>query len=299
MEGETVKKILVIENEAHTRNLFLEGLQAEGFSTISAENGRVGIEQAHKHLPDAIVCAILIPELSGYEVLTELRQSPATAVIPFIFVTTKVDWADLRKAMELGAADYLTKPCTLQALVGAISTQLKKQTVLRQWYTGQSCNITESGVDASPAASPELSESSITQKPGLLKSDPQLSKIFCFIEANYRRPIALSDVAQAVGYSPAYLTSLTKRLTGQTIQQWIIERRMVEARILLLETDQLVEQIAAQVGYHHPVHFFRQFRQIHGTTPSAWRNANRQLPGSANSKELVALSTKSLFNSEA
>lgn len=85
-------------------------------------------------------------------------------------------------------------------------------------------------------------------------------------------PIALSDVAQAVGYSPAYLTHLMGRQTGQTVQQWIIKHRMAAACSLLLETDQPVEQIAVQVGYRHPVHFFRQFRRLYGTTPQTWRN---------------------------
>jgi AraC-like DNA-binding protein len=99
--------------------------------------------------------------------------------------------------------------------------------------------------------------------------------VFHFIEANYHRSITLSDVAQAAGYSPAYLTSLIGRQTGQTVQRWIIDRRMAAARALLLETDQSVEQIAAQVGYHNSVHFFRQFRQIHGDTPNGWRSAQR------------------------
>jgi YesN/AraC family two-component response regulator len=262
-----VKKILVIDHQANSRNFFLEGLKANDFYTISAENGRVGVQRAREELPNLIICDIMMPELNGYGVLTTLRQDPSTAIIPLIFVTTKGHQSDLRRAMELGANDYLTKPCTLKALLRAIAVQLEKQTLLQQWYAAQSQPVPEppSTETATFAVVPQLS----------WPSDPPLSEVFRFIDANYHRAIALGDVAQAVGYSPAYLTSLTRRQTGQTVQRWIIERRMAAARSLLLETNQIVEQIATQVGYHHVVHFFRQFRQWHGTTPQAWRIAHR------------------------
>ena len=118
-----MKKILVIEEQAHMRNLFLEFLNAKGFYTVSAENGRVGVQQAQDELPDLIICEIMIPELNGYDVLTTLRQEPVTAIIPFIFLTAKANRSDIRKGMELGANDYLTKPCTVEELFRAIAAQ--------------------------------------------------------------------------------------------------------------------------------------------------------------------------------
>ncbi|PHM09708.1 hypothetical protein CK516_12985 [Nostoc sp. 'Peltigera malacea cyanobiont' DB3992] len=95
------------------------------------------------------------------------------------------------------------------------------------------------------------------------------------MEANYHQPISLQDVAVEVGYCAAYLTRLVHRQTGQTVNHWIIERRMAAARSLLLESDMCVNQIAELVGYQHEGHFFRQFRQYHQTTPQAWRKAQR------------------------
>ena len=106
-------------------------------------------------------------------------------------------------------------------------------------------------------------------------ADSLLSQVFKFIEVNYNQPIALRDVAQAVGYSGAYLTDLVHRQTGKTVNDWIVEHRMVAAQTLLLETDQCVNQIAEAVGYQNEGHFFRQFRQYHDTTPRAWRKIQR------------------------
>ncbi|MCS6959846.1 MAG: helix-turn-helix domain-containing protein [Pseudanabaenaceae cyanobacterium SKYGB_i_bin29] len=100
---------------------------------------------------------------------------------------------------------------------------------------------------------------------------PSLTKVFSFIEANYREGIALKDVAKAVGYSPAYLTSMVQQATGKTVNQWITEYRMAEARLLLLKTNQSIQQIAMSVGYKSVEHFIRQFRQNHNQTPQVWR----------------------------
>ncbi|MFN6518398.1 MAG: helix-turn-helix domain-containing protein [Nostoc sp. CreGUA01] len=261
-----VKTILVIDNRASTRNPFLEFLKAKGFHTIDAENGLIGVQRALEYLPDLIISAIMMPKLDGYSVLTTLRQNPATAIIPLIFVTTKATRADLRKAMELGADDYLTQPCTVDELLRAIAACLEKRATLQKSYTATPpFNLKALEIDT---IRPGVSNSTFL-------SDPLLSEIFCFIETNYHRPISLSDVAFAVGYCPNYLTNLVRRRTGQTVQRWIIEHRMAAARSLLLETDDKVEQIAQAVGYDCAVHFFRQFRQHHGNTPQAWRKAGR------------------------
>ncbi len=258
-----MKRILVIENVVETRKFFLECLKAEGFSTMGVENGLLGIQRAQQDLPNLIISEIILPKLDGYSVLTTLRQNSATAMIPFIFVTTKVSRINVRKAMELGADDYLTQPCTGEELLGAIVACLEKRASLQKCYAAQS----------QPDGQAFMGDTiNITDSQSIFPSHPLLSEVFRFIEANYHLPITLNDVAVRVGYSPSYLTNLVKRQTGRTVQSWIIEQRMTAARSLLLKTDQRVEEIAAQVGYQSVVHFFRQFRQHHQTTPQAWRN---------------------------
>jgi len=74
----------VIEDEPQTRDIFLECLEAEGFDTICAENGREGVQRAQQQLPDLVICDVMMPEMDGFGVLTTLRQDPVTAIIPFI-----------------------------------------------------------------------------------------------------------------------------------------------------------------------------------------------------------------------
>lgn len=105
----------------------------------------------------------------------------------------------------------------------------------------------------------------------------QIRPIFEFIEQNYHLPISLNDVAQAVGYSPAYLTNLVKRRTQLTIIDWILERKMLEARSLLINSDKSVTEIAMAVGFTDAYYFSRRFSQYHKLSPRSWRQKYQSL----------------------
>ena len=119
----------------------------------------------------------------------------------------------------------------------------------------------------------ESKKSNTTQS--IFPSIPRLREVFEFIELNYYQSIRLKEVAQAVGYSSAYLTDLVRRLSGKTVNSWIIERRIAEASTLLLETNYSVERIALDVGYQNINHFYHQFRDFYQTTPQRWRKKQR------------------------
>ncbi|MBH8554131.1 response regulator [Nostocaceae cyanobacterium CENA357] len=260
---ESSKKILVIEDDNVTRNLFVKGLKAEGFEIIDANSGLDGIQQAQEHVPDLVICDIAMPDIDGYDVLTTLRQDPVTTIIPFIFLTGSNSKTDVRKAMELGADDYLTKPSTVDELLRAITSRLQKQASIQDWFAAKLQKAAKPvSVNKIPSNTPPKS---------IFPCVPQLKEVFDFIEANYDQGITLCDVAEAVGYSPAYLTNRVARQTGKTVNIWIVKRRMAEARKLLQNNNQTIEQIAKALGYQHVCHFSRQFRQHHGLPPHAWR----------------------------
>jgi YesN/AraC family two-component response regulator len=262
-----MKTVLVIEDEQQTRNVFVKCLTFEGFRAYGAGNGSEGIQLAQKYHPDLVVCDIMMPDMDGYSVLSTLRRSPLTAAIPLIFLTAKVTMADLRRGMELGADDYLTKPCTIEQFLSAITSRLKRHAEIATAI--QSPPPSHSDGKAIAPRSPDGVENTT-----IFPDCPKLARVFQFIENHYCDSINLSDVAKEVGYSPAYLTNLVQEETGLTIKRWIIERRMNQARIYLRTSDQPVRQIAAQVGYNDSSYFTRQFRQFHGVSPQAWRQAS-------------------------
>lgn len=130
-------KILVIDDDELIRSSLQDALQLQDFTAIAAPNGEAGLQLALTELPDLILCDINMPGLSGYEVLTTLRQNSATALIPVIFLTARTERSDVRKGMDLGADDYLTKPFVLEELLNAIASRLEKKALLERQTTAQ------------------------------------------------------------------------------------------------------------------------------------------------------------------
>ena len=121
-----MKKILVIEDEPEMRRNVVTVLRLEKYQPLAAENGCIGVATAKRELPDLILCDVMMPELDGYGVIAALRADPATAAIPFIFLTAKGEKPDIRAGMNLGADDYLTKPVAKADLLAAIQSRLER-----------------------------------------------------------------------------------------------------------------------------------------------------------------------------
>lgn len=128
----SMKKILIIEDNFDVRENIAEILELSNYDVIAAENGKIGIEKAIEHMPDLILCDVMMPELNGYGVLHILDRNPKTAEIPFIFLTAKAEKADFRKGMNLGADDYITKPFDDEDLLQAIDLRIKKSTHIKE-----------------------------------------------------------------------------------------------------------------------------------------------------------------------
>lgn len=133
-------KILVIEDEVSVRENLVDLLEANDYKVVCAENGFLGAVWALEHIPDLIVCDVMMPEIDGHGVLEALRQSSTTAMIPFIFLTAMADIQSIRKGMELGADDYLTKPFENVDLLKAIEVKLERKAALEKIYTQNGMN---------------------------------------------------------------------------------------------------------------------------------------------------------------
>ncbi|BDD09139.1 transcriptional regulator [Fulvitalea axinellae] len=129
------KKILLIEDNADMRENTAEILELADYEVITADNGKMGVELAQQQIPDLIICDIMMPVLDGYGVLYMLNKSADTASIPFIFLTAKAERSDMRKGMDLGADDYLTKPFDDMELLNAVETRFKKADILQKQFS--------------------------------------------------------------------------------------------------------------------------------------------------------------------
>ncbi len=126
-----MKKVLLIEDDAVLRENTEELLELLNYEVFTAPNGIKGVDTAKSVSPDIIVCDIMMPELDGYGVLESLSRDNTTKHIPFIFLSAKTERKDVRKGMDLGADDYITKPFTEDELTSAIESRLAKASILK------------------------------------------------------------------------------------------------------------------------------------------------------------------------
>lgn len=127
-----MKTILLIEDNQEVRENTAEILELAGYKVLTSENGKAGVETAMREKPDLIICDIMMPVLDGYGALHLLNKNEDTSAIPFIFLTAKAERSDMRKGMEMGADDYITKPFDDVELLNAVESRLKKVDALKK-----------------------------------------------------------------------------------------------------------------------------------------------------------------------
>ena len=119
-----MKKILVIEDDENIRESLVELLEMKSYEIFSADNGAAGLQLALDQNPDMILCDIMMPGLTGYEVIEAIRNNPSFTKTPFVFLSAKAMESDIQKGLQLGANNYLTKPFRASELFGLVDKHL-------------------------------------------------------------------------------------------------------------------------------------------------------------------------------
>lgn len=122
-----MKRILVIEDDDTLREFIVEMLNFNGYKTFDSRDGLEGINILRTKGADLVILDIMMPHISGFEVLKELRKDPPDTAVPIILLTGMTDRADFRKGMELGADDFISKPFKEEELMASVAAQLKKR----------------------------------------------------------------------------------------------------------------------------------------------------------------------------
>ena len=122
------KRILIIEDEQHLRETLSDIIEVNGYEVLSANDGEAGCHVAVREKPDLIICDVNMPKMDGFEVLQMLKSTMEERMVPpFIYLTAKVERADIRRGMRLGAEDYITKPFSNKEILEAIESRLSKR----------------------------------------------------------------------------------------------------------------------------------------------------------------------------
>ena len=126
-----MKKVLLIEDDTVLRENTAELLELSDYEVLTAANGKIGLDRAKETKPDIIICDIMMPVLDGYGVLEGLSKHHDTKFIPFIFLSAKTERQDVRKGMDLGADDYITKPFSEDEIISTTESRIAKAAILK------------------------------------------------------------------------------------------------------------------------------------------------------------------------
>lgn len=114
------RKILTCDDEKHIVRLIQVNLERQGYEVISAYNGAECLEKVQSDRPDLIVLDVMMPEMSGFEVLEKLKSDPETENIPVIMLTARAQDADVLRGWQSGVECYLTKPFNPMELIAFV-----------------------------------------------------------------------------------------------------------------------------------------------------------------------------------
>jgi signal transduction histidine kinase len=130
--GSSAGTILIIDDDAHLAAVMALGLETNGYTTLCAPDGNIGLEMAHAHMPDLIFCDVDMPGKDGRVLLRELRADPKLSDRQFVLMTGRAPMANQRTGMDLGADDFLLKPFDLGALIRCVEARMARAGLSRR-----------------------------------------------------------------------------------------------------------------------------------------------------------------------
>lgn len=244
------KKVLIIEDDMDVREFLVKELGIH-FEAISEPDGIAGLERARTCDADLIICDVLMPGMTGYEVTRKLKNDFETSHIPIILLTAMSTDENQLKGLESGADAYVTKPFSPKLLLARISQLINQRESLRKKF---------------------LSNPGITQPVISSGTDKRfLDKLHAILEKNINDPELTSDILAAkMSLGRTTFFKKVRGVTGYSPNEYIRILRVKKAAELLLDGSYNVSEVAYQVGFSHPFYFSRCFKEQFGVPPSVY-----------------------------
>jgi signal transduction histidine kinase/DNA-binding response OmpR family regulator/DNA-binding LacI/PurR family transcriptional regulator len=244
--------ILVIEDNEDVRDFVVQKL-APHYQVSSAADGDTGLRLAAEIIPDLIVCDVMLPGLSGLEVVAQLRADWRTSHIPVVMLTARNAPEQQVEGVQSGADLYLTKPFNPTFLLESIRTLLANRAHLREHFRR------ELSVDTATVAPQRVDQKF-------------LAELTAIVEANLTRSdLSVEDVARSLGISRVQLYRKVKALLGTGVTDFIQGIRLTKARQVLLDDSLTIAEVAYQMGFSSPSYFSTAFKAKYQISPSEFK----------------------------
>lgn len=246
------QKILLIEDHQDMQ-FFLQKKFGDRYDWKGITDGEEGLQWALQHIPDLIICDIMLPGLNGLEIAKTLKSDLRTSHIPIILLSARSTMEQQIEGTKTGADAYITKPFNIIFLQEKITNLLHNRQILKDNYNNQLIDL--------------------NQAHQLNTLDQEFIKKFvAFVDTNYHRQnFQVTDLCEEMNLSRSQLYRKVKAILGQSISDFIQNTRLKKAEELLVETQMNISEIAYQVGYTSPDYFTTVFKSKYNMVPTRFR----------------------------
>lgn len=245
--------LLIVEDNPDLLNYLVAELSDE-YDVFYTTNGPEAIQLAREKVPDLIITDNVIPEISGKEVCRTLKNDLKTSHIPIILLTAQASSEQLVSGMDAMVDMYITKPFLISNLSASIRALIKNRKVLKSHFTSNIELPTESAKLSS------LDKKLLNDFSGVVEENLSNDR-FC-----------VDDICRLIGISRMHLYRKVKSLTGMTVNEYILERRLKKASYLLKHESLNVAEITYAVGFSSPSYFSTTFKAKFGYSPSQYKS---------------------------
>jgi DNA-binding response OmpR family regulator/two-component sensor histidine kinase len=248
--------ILIVEDNEPLLDLLAEMFGGGECTVLRAVNGQQGLEMAEKHLPDLILCDIMMPVMSGTEMCRQIRSDIKLSHIPVVMLTSLDSVDQTIAGFELGADEYVAKPFDSALLKARCTALVRSRRMLNRRFE-RSREL--AGVDV-------RSEREVRF----------LERVTSIIRANFENPaFDMNTLASELGLGRNRLYTTMKEITGMTPNDFTLSFKLRCSTELLKHHHHLnISEIADKLGFSSTKYFSRCFKSIYGVTPVQWRKEN-------------------------
>ena len=244
------QRIVIVEDDTEIRE-FLSGELLSDYDVSIAENGREGLSEVLRQVPDLVISDVMMPEMDGNTLCSKIKGNPATSHVPVILLTAKSRDEDQLEGLEMGADAYVMKPFNMEILRRTIINLIHTHQMLRLKY-GRNDQLEEQ-VDNVTLQSPD---------------EQLLKRVMNAINNNLTNSdMSVDLIAQEVGISRVHLHRKMKELTGQTPHDFIRNLRLKQAANLLASGNMNVTEVVYACGFNNVPSFSTTFKKVYGMTP--------------------------------
>ncbi len=252
------QRIVIVEDDEEIRD-YLAAELSPNYEITVAENGRMGLGEVLKGIPDLVISDIMMPEMDGNELCSKIKGNPATSHVPVILLTAKSRDEDQLEGLEMGADAYIMKPFNMDILRRTIVNLIHTHQMLRLKY-GRNDQLEEQ-VDEVKMKSPD---------------EQLLDRVMKVINKNINNSdLSVDAIAEEVGISRVHLHRKMKELTGQTPHDFIRNIRLKQAANLLASHNMNITEVMYACGFNNAASFSTIFKKFYGMSPREYMNEHR------------------------